>query len=287
MSEENNRPLDAQFVDVAHQYLMKPSRLNLKRLFSVLFIMVASAAYTFSAMPSTVNFYRSIVPPIEIKTEQTSDNQKSTTEKALEKTNEIINVSQVYAVPSLLAILEIISIFLAIEFWRQDNKDKSRIAIFILFLFCQSYPVISVIFQIADANRVASEKVHIKTSENTTVRIENKNSDLSAERDNLKSLQEQRTTLLKDKDTSKQIIEKQDKLIADQREKIEEIIKSRDNLTIRTEDNVVQDKINSSVISFWLNNLFSKEMFIAYFLSALFPITLLSLGYYRAKIFNN
>lgn len=254
---------------------------------SVGILIVSSFAYTFSAMPSTVHFYRSIIPPLEAATRADDAAKKSTpTAEALRTTNEAINVSQVYAVPSLLAMLEIISIVLAIEFWRllRQGGTRSPLPILSLFICCQTYPFISVVFQIADTHRAALKNSHVDSAKNDAELANSLDQDIRAENSQLSDLYRQRTNLLS-KRSNAAITAALDSIDARVRKletKIQDMQNKRNGIRegISTKSSSLA---HHSPIAYWLDDPFSREMLTGYFLAALFPVMLLSLGYFRAR----
>ncbi|EGW22335.1 hypothetical protein [Methylobacter tundripaludum] len=285
-SDEKNNPFSPSSIDAAYSFLQSIINFDVSKILSTILLLCASAAYTFSAMPSTVNFYRTIIPPLEtLSKPNIALSQNSATADAVRKTSELINVSQVYAVPSLLLILEVISIFLSIEFWRLNSLNKSPLPVLILFCICQSYPFISVVFQIADTHRAAQLHSHEATSKSESTGITNLQEDAKLENEQLKELYKSNTDLLKLKSTAerRKAIEANNARILILVNKIDKTQEKRNT----TQESVTAR--NSSVgdhsgIAYWLDNALSREMLIAYFLAAIFPVMLMSLGYYRVRI---
>lgn len=257
--------------------------LYIRKTTSFAFLFMAALSYTFSAMPSTVNFYRAIVPPLS--TEPTK-HQDPKIQAATAITTEYINVSQVFAVPSLLFMLEIISIYLAIEFWKlsKNNQDDLKWKILVLFLSCQIYPYASVVYQVADKEKseLNTGKKEVTTKEDT--RASNSSNELTSSREELKELQKERLLILKMRQN-----ELVKSTLLDVNIRIKELQKiitgkelHREGINSRT--SIRLDTLKSSTIQYWIDNKTSPSMLVSYLLAALFPVVMLALGYLRARL---
>jgi len=247
-----------------------------KKSISLMFLLVAALSYTFSAMPSTVNFYRSVVPPLS--TEHVK-HQNSNIEKATVTTTEFLNVSQVFAVPSLLFILEFISINLAIEYWRKPlDGSASNVPVLILFLCCQLYPFTSVVYQVADKERHEQNQIKSETTSAEKDRASSLMSSISLYQKELTDIRKQSITLSRMRQVGSIPQE-----LADRRARIktlETIISQKEQTkdAIEYKNSVRVDNKTSSAIEYWRNNMSSNNMLTAYSFAGLFPLIMLSLG---------
>jgi hypothetical protein len=197
-----------------------------------------------------------------------------------------INTAQVYAVPSVLIMLEIMSIALAKEiFSLTKSTEKSIAPVVLLFFACQSYPWISVVYQIADTQRVAVSQSNINSSTNEKERAKTFGDQLKAKHDEMNSLREEQRSLTKQNKWGgkKAEIEAKKTEIDTLSTEIKNLEKEQ-NTILKTDSDTSKSTKTSTPIEFWLADPFSRGMNMAYFLASLFPIILLSLGYYKARI---
>lgn len=264
-------------------------------------------AYTFSAMPLTVNFFRSVIP---LKPEYQSSDLAKTAEK-------IIDLSPVIAVPGLLTSLEIMSIQIATSIWMIWLGKSKRTALrklICLFVACQAYPWVGTVYKVAEVNMMnysnkitrtdlrnaVDKKDKTDTTQSFLTEIASEISDLAsrnrdlAETDSRLKSQSERISNSKhatqaDLAIQKGIIEQIRAGETEKAKNLNEITVLRNKkLNIKEDQNNKQgphydSKIYESPINFFIDRFFTPENLFGIFLACLFPAIILAVGYYWAN----
>jgi hypothetical protein len=262
-------------------------------------------AYTFSAMPLTVNFFRTVIP---LKPEI----QNTDLAKGAEK---VIGLSPVLAVPGLLLFLEIMSIQIATSIWmmwlgKSDRKALRKLII--LFAACQAYPFIGTVYKVSEINKAFYE-TKVSTVENRNDkkdtdtekkrkdrRIQIKesvasiDSDIKGWKQDIKSYDDSCKDYFSQKNPTKaksdycqdagvQIKALRAKIAASELMRDLKRKDIEDTFVTITKDNINDNEIYGSVVEFYVRRFWTPENLFGLFLAFLFPSIILAVGFYWAN----
>lgn len=257
---------------------------------------IFTLAYTLTVLPFTVNFFKSIASP----------SIKETIMLAIPAIPLVD--AQNLALPIFLAALEFAAVGLACSLWQKAASTK-KVVILILFLGCQTIPMVSIFYDIRGKDYQTEKKTY----------DENKKEKVTALAKRITGLNLQISTLSKDmqamklgrnhttrsinqlfdmtKDTPRSVIEDVRAEIREQRSlRIRDEVKMTELLTqkkaLETDLKKKEDELqaaqtqmmkDATQIEYIVRDLLSTKSALAGFIVVLFPVTLLSVAFILPK----
>lgn len=255
---------------------------NISRLPAILAPLLFTIAYTATVLPFTVSFFKHIANP-------------SVTTGVLLPLIE----AHTLLMPVFLAALEFTSVWLISRFWT-ENKD--RWVALALFTFCQCLPASSVYFDCRNKDYLA-EKAHFEQQKMdltsaTKIKISGIKERITAINNDIGNLKSDRET---NSTAIRQIIQSKRKRLDDS---LQMEVRSNINLRQKREDEMtaaLESKIrlikelaseeknladtaqsqlpHRSDLEYIAANIFTVKSFVSAFISALFPVSLLGVGF--------